>query len=396
MNKKISVGLSLSLIILAVTATFALTMVFSRQIYNRIISNISQRSHTYEAAEEINKIISNNFYGDLREYNNNLGSYLAEGYVKSLNDPNSVYMNASEYAEYNALLEQGQTGVGIDTAYDYTDGRLKITRVYAGSPAEAEGLQVGDVITAVNNEAVNRSSFVLLQKSFYGSKLQTVKIEYLRNDETKTAEPMLGFVIPSVTGSVEGTVGYARITRFYKNTADELRSVLENFKSLDAEGVVIDLRSTSEGTIKYAADALDVILPGSADCIALAKYNNDEVTTFTPESSSFNFNFAVLIDSQTSGPAELFAADMRALKQAQLIGTVTAGVGTMQSVYNLDNGGALLLTVALIIPAGDESFVYDGVGISPTIEVESDYSQSVLLDSAQDAPLRKAFSLLAQ
>ena len=59
MNKKISLGLCLSMVIIAIAATFAITMVFSKQIYNGIISNISQRSQTYDSAEEINRLISN-------------------------------------------------------------------------------------------------------------------------------------------------------------------------------------------------------------------------------------------------------------------------------------------------------------------------------------------------
>ena len=80
MNKKISIGLCLSLIIVSITATFAVTMVVSKQIYNGIISNISQRSQTYESVDEISKIISNYFYGTVED-RSYLNSALVEGYV---------------------------------------------------------------------------------------------------------------------------------------------------------------------------------------------------------------------------------------------------------------------------------------------------------------------------
>ena len=118
MNKKISIGLCLSLIIVSITATFAVTMVVSKQIYNGIISNISQRSQTYESVDEISKIISNYFYGTVED-RSYLNSALVEGYVNGLGDPNSVYLDAEEYAEYTDTLEGGITGVGVETAYDY-------------------------------------------------------------------------------------------------------------------------------------------------------------------------------------------------------------------------------------------------------------------------------------
>lgn len=398
MNKKISVGLCLSLVITAIAATFAVTMVFSKQIYNGIISNISQRSHTYENAEEINRIISNYFYGDMDEYNNNLSAALAEGYVNGLSDGNSYYMTASEYAEYTEKTEIGITGCGIEAAYDYTADDFVVTYVYEDSPAYGEGIRAGDVITAINNNTVTRSDFQKLSADLYGTKLKTVSVEYNRDNETKTADVMLGYRIPSVTGRIEGTVGYIRISRFYKNTADELKTMLESLKDKGAEGIVIDLRNTSEGTVKYAADAIDVIVPGSTGYIATTRDKNGKETTFTAESSSFVMNFSVLINSRTSGPAELFACDMRDMKQAQLVGTRTAGVGTMQEVFTLDDGSAILLTVALVIPKGGEQAVYDGIGVAPTMEVtlSSDDSTVLLLSQAEDNQLAAATSLLEQ
>ena len=57
MNKKVSIGVCISLVIIAVSATFAITMVFSKQIYNGIISNISQRSQSFDSADEIISLI---------------------------------------------------------------------------------------------------------------------------------------------------------------------------------------------------------------------------------------------------------------------------------------------------------------------------------------------------
>ena len=57
MNKKISLGLCISLIIISVTATFAITMVVSKQIYSGIINNISQRSENYGAVDEIERLV---------------------------------------------------------------------------------------------------------------------------------------------------------------------------------------------------------------------------------------------------------------------------------------------------------------------------------------------------
>ncbi len=397
MNKKISFGLCLSLVIIAVAATFAITMVFSKQVYNSIISNISQRSQTYDSAEEINRLISNYFYGDLEEYNNNLGAALAKGYVSVLNDSSSYYMTASEYASYTEKLESGQIGIGIDTIYDYSSGHLVVSYVYEGSSAESEGLEAGDIITAVNNVTVTRYNYQTLAGNFTGTRLSLVTVEYQRDDVTKTVTVMNTFNIPTVVYEEVSGIGYVRISGFYKNTENELKTALEALKRAGTESVVFDVRNTSEGTVEYAAKTIDVVVPNISGNIAVAKDKNGEtVETFSAEYSEFPFRYAVLINSGTKGPAELFACDLRDIKQAQLIGTATAGVGTMQEIFNLDDGSAISLTVALVIPKNGETAVYDKTGVAPTMEVTVpvDDSGIALIPQEEDGQLSAAINLL--
>lgn len=400
MNKKISLGICISLILVSIAATFAVTMVISKNIYNGIISNISQRSQMYDSVDEINQIITNNFYGTIEDQNQ-LNASLAEGYINGLGDPNSRYLDAEEYSAYKEKLEGGLTGIGVETVYDYKNSRLVITHVYENSPAESAGLKAMDVITAIQNVTVTRKNYAALNENLYGDLLSSVQIEYERDGETKTVEPLLGFAIPSVIGRLEGNVGYIRITGFYKNTADEFKAAIDSLLEEGAESFIFDVRNTSEGTIDYAAQVIDVISPAISGNIAVAKDKNGEVykdKIYTAENSSVNKPMVVLINNYTSGPAELFACDLRDISQAQLIGTKTAGVGTMQELFVLEDGGAVLLTVALVEPKGGADAVYHEVGIAPTIEVtliSGEDTNPALLTVEQDSQLSTALSMLA-
>lgn len=400
MNKKISLGLCISLIIISVTATFAVTMVASKQIFSGIMNNISQRSQAYQSVDEISQIVSNYFYGSVSDQSN-LNAALTEGYVNGLGDYNSAYLNASEYASYTAMLEGGVTGVGVETAYNYQSGEFVITYVYENSPAEKAGLKALDVITAIDNTTVTMSNYAQLQNSLYGSLLSSVSIEHERDGETKVAETMLGFSIPSVRSNIYGNVGYIRITGFYKNTASEFKAAAEKLIENGAESLVFDVRNTTSGTIDYAAQVIDVIVPAISDNIAVAKDKNGNVykdKIYTAENSNITMPFAVLINSGTSGPAELFACDMRDISQAHIIGTKTAGVGTMQELFALEDGGAVLLTVALVEPKGGASAVYDKVGVEPTVEVTltaGTASNLELLTLEQDNQLSTALNMMA-
>ncbi len=398
MNKKISLGLCISLIIISITATFAVTMVVSKQIYNGIISGISSRSQTYDSLEEISGIINAYYYGS-DEKSNRLNASLVNGYVESLGDSNSVYLNASDYAEYTAMLEGGLTGIGVETAYDYQKGSFIVTHVYEGSPAEKAGLKAQDVITAIDNQTVTMGSYAQLSEKLYGSMLSAVQVEYMRDGETKVVEPMRGFSIPSVSGRLESNVGYIKINGFYKNTASEFKETAEKLIEQGAESMIFDVRNTYSGTIEYAAQVIDVIVPAIEGNIAVTKNKADEIQkVFPAEYYSITMPFAVLVNSATSGPAELFACDLRDISQAQIIGTRTAGVGTMQELFALEDGGAVLLTVALVEPKAGETAVYNGIGIEPTVEVNltTGYGTNLsLLTLEQDTQLSTALNMLA-
>lgn len=400
MNKKISLGLCISLIIIAVAATFAATMVVSKQIFSNIISNISQRSQTYESVDEISKIISNYYYGSVDDQSK-LNASLAEGYVNGLSEGSNIYLSSAEYSAYTAKLEGGVSGIGVETAYNYQTGQFVITCVYEGSPAEKAGLKAKDAITAIDNTAVTMSNYISMRDLLYGSRLSTVTVEYERNGETKVVEPMLGFSIPSVSSRLIGNVGYIKISGFYKNTAEEFKAAAEKLIEQGAESMIFDVRNTSDGSIDYAARTIDVIVPAISDNIAVAKDKNGNVykkKIYTAENSSITMPFIVLINNYTSGPAELFACDLRDISQAQLVGTKTAGIGTMQELFPLEDGGAVLLTVALIEPRAGEAAVYDGVGIEPTVEVTLNSGDPLnidLLAQDEDNQLSTAVNMLA-
>lgn len=400
MNKKISLGLCISLIIISVAATFAVTMVVSKQIFSNIISNISQRSQTYESVDEISKIISNYYYGSVDDQSR-LNASLAEGYVNGLSEGSNIYLSSAEYSAYTAKLEGGVSGIGVETAYNYQTGQFVITYVYEGSPAEKAGLKAMDAITAIDNTAVTMSNYTSMRDLLYGSRLSTVTVEYERDGETKVVEPMLGFSIPSVSSRLIGNVGYIKISGFYKNTAAEFKAAAEKLIEQGAESMIFDVRNTSDGSIDYAAQTIDVIVPAISDNIAVAKDKNGNVykkKIYTAENSSITMPFIVLINNYTSGPAELFACDLRDISQAQLVGTKTAGIGTMQELFPLEDGGAVLLTVALIEPRAGAAAVYDGVGIEPTVEVTLNSGDPLNLDllaQNEDNQLSTAVNMLA-
>lgn len=400
MSKKISFGLALAMCILCISATFAVTMIFSKSIYNSIITNLSLRTSASVALEEINEIVSNYFYGTVDDKTLTLTSSVVEGYVNGLGDSNSTYLTSEEFADYTTRLEGNFTGIGIETEFNSIKRQLNVAWVYEGSPAETSGLKQGDIIEEIDGVEVTYHNYEKLSEKLNGGKLSGVEIVYNRDGDRNTVEPMMGFDIPTVTAkTLSGSIAYIRITAFYKDTPSEFKARVEEMQKGGVVGFIIDLRGTSEGTLEYAAQTLDVLVPapsGSQNLAATYDKNGNRLNVYTAESGSVNSTYAVLVNSRTAGPAELFACDLRDISGAKLVGSETKGICTVQRAFPLENGEAVLLTVARIEPFNPEHD-YNETGLIPDCPCDMTQGESVnlwTLPVSEDAQLTQAASLL--
>lgn len=397
MNKKISLGLAISLIFLSVALAVTMTMVFSLNIYNGIIKDVADRSNLYSTVSEIDDLVRKNYFGELNE--NFLNTMMSDGFVEGVGDRYSYYMTANEYADYLDEDKGNKGGIGIIAVYDSENNNIYVSEVSAKSPAEVQGIKKGDVITAVDSVKVTSSNYEELIKKLDGEKLTNVQVTFKSGDTEKTVSVARGYSAQSVYYSVSNKVGYVKITAFYSTTVDQLEDALDYMSKNSVTAVVLDVRNTSTGLMRNAVACVDLIAPvateGTGALATAVDKDGKTVETFTSDSDSKSFVMSVLVNGNTSGAAELFACDLRDFGIAQLVGTKTAGNGTMQKVFELSDGSAVALTVAKIIPYKSDSF--NGAGLEPDHKVELTAEQNSrlpMLQLADDPQYQKAASIV--
>ena len=398
MSKKISLGVALSLIIVAIAATFAFTMTFSQSVYNNLISNISGRAEMYSAIEDINALIQSNYYNFGSINNEQINYSISKGYISGLNDPYSRFMTASEYIDYSNKLSGKASGVGITAVWNNTSDRLVVTSVAAGSSAFVKGIKTDDIILKIAGEKITEKNYEERLQLLSGDNLSTVSLTCKRNDTELDFNVTIGYSYSSVTHKIIGNVGYIRITAFYANTGSQLTNAVSELQNNGISSVIFDLRNTAEGTVKYAAEAVDAITPICSDknevLAKLVGRDDSVIDSFPSTSNNINLPMAVIVNSKTSGPAELFACDLRDFDKAFLVGNTTDGNGTAQQIFQLEDGSAVLLTTSKIYPYKSEPF--NVTGLIPDYEVNQDNTTSPeLLKESEDAQLQKAISLLS-
>lgn len=365
MNKKISLVLAISLIIIASSVTFILTSLFSFKSFN-------EKNSKYNTLQTLDSFVKENFYGDIDEDNINDG--ILKGYVSGLNDKYSRYLTAEEYADEKSDNAGQMTGLGL-TLEENEDGYIKIVGIMPDSPVSEQDIKAGDLIVSVNGSDVLETGFKEAIELMSGTDRTEVTLTIRRNGtdtvHTLTRRPI---EVVTVTGEMlDNHIGYIKISGFKQNTSQQFNDELEKLIDNGAKGIIFDLRENGGGLLDSLEKCLDPLLPEGI--IATAEYGDGHSDTIVySDKSEINIPMVVLVNAHTASAAELFAASLKDFGKAEIVGTTTYGKGVMQSTTEFTNGGAIVLTIAEYKTSVSEC--YDGVGITPDYVVENENDDS--------------------
>ena len=151
MNKRISLGVAISLIAIGCAITFVLTWTVSLNIYNSKISSADKYEGVYEKLREIDAVVKNNYIdiGSISE--EAIENGIINGYVSGIGDKYASYLDANNYYELQQNSGGVVSGAGLVAQPDGS-GYLVVTKVYTNSSAHLNGIKAGDVITEIDGK----------------------------------------------------------------------------------------------------------------------------------------------------------------------------------------------------------------------------------------------------
>ena len=366
MNRKISVGMAVSIVILAMTVTFSITMLVAMRLFDSTVSSVKEKESMYNKIAEVDRYVRSNDYYTIDEAT--LYDRLTAGYLLGTGDKYARYYTANAYTELMNIQSGKILGIGVELGIDQT-GYAKVTRVYDGSPAQEAGIAVGDYITTVGDTDVKSLSGAdAVYKALQGEAGTTVTVTWLDSSASKTAElTHSGYTSTTVDYQLLDNVGYIRIRQFDGTTPSELDYALRTLTANGAASLVFDLRDNGGGILEDAVNCIDLIAPEGTLAFAEDKNGTQTLLGTSTSESRIDLPVVCLVNGSTASAAELFASSLRTLNGARLVGTTTQGKGTIQSSpQRLSDGSAVVVTVAKLV-CGDGS-CFDGTGL--TVDVE--------------------------
>lgn len=327
-----------------------------------------------------------------------LGDYLAEAAVAATGDRWSYYISAEDYAAYVESNENAYVGIGVTIKHENDDDPgFTIASVTRNSPAEEAGLKIGDMVVAVEGEAVDPEDMSAAQKKVRGEAGTDVTITILRDGERLDVTITRNVIETEVVvyELLDTNDGYIKINNFDAHSARDTIDAIDDLVGQGARSLIFDLRFNPGGRKDELVQVLDYLLPEGPLFRSVDYLGNEEVDT--SDASCLEMPMAVLINGDSYSAAEFFAAALQEYDWATVVGTQTCGKANYQQTFLLSDGSAVAVSTGHYQTPNGVTLA--DVGVTPDITVEVDDETYAALyyeqvEKADDAQLQAAISAL--
>ena len=378
MNRRfVIIAATVWMMVIVAMASSAITMALIGDENGRAAYLVSEDDYElirrYSRLDDVRKTLLDEYYQPLQE--DALVTGAIRGMMGSIGDPYTFYYTTEEMQKSSEESNGVLHGVGM-VVQTTSDGCIEITKVYANSPAEQAGLQIGDRIVEADGQLLSGENGKALRDAvalIRGEDGTQVRLTVLRNGETLQIDVLRGEVsISYVEYSLIGSdVGYVSISQFTGNDVDGFTEAMEAFKSADVAGIVVDLRGNPGGLLTDVVKIADMLLPEG-----LVTYVEDRDGNRQEERSDAEYwdvPMVVLVNGMSASASELFTAAMQDYDRATVVGTRTFGKGIVQTLitFSEDGAGMQLTTASYFSPKG-RSIHQTGVEPDVTVELSED------------------------
>jgi carboxyl-terminal processing protease len=273
---------------------------------------------------------------------------LAHAAVTGMTDSLDQHSTYHPPAQWAALAEEADgsgSGIGIDLRL--LADRVEVSRVVPEGPADLAGVVVGMRVTAIDGQAVDTPATA--EARIRGPLGQPVVLSGMTSNDGpfELAVVRDSFEDVRVGGSpLPNGLFYIRIGRFTRGAIVRFDQQVERMAP-DTRGLILDLRGNPGGLLSEAGAIADRFLTEGVIVETVARNSVvDGQVVATRQDDDVDVAVAVLVDGHSASAAEVLAGALQARDRAQIIGTPTYGKGSVQSIIEFEDGGALRLTTA--------------------------------------------------
>lgn len=289
-------------------------------------------------------------------------------------DPHSAYLDKDAFTE----LREGTSGEfgGLGIVVGMKDGFVNVISPIDDTPAERAGVKSGDLIIRLDKKNVKGMSLEDAVSIMRGKPKTDILLTIVREGADKPLKIKITrdiIKIQSVRSkTLENGFGYIRVSAFQERTGSDLRKAISKLKKANnkkIKGLVLDLRNNPGGLLSAAVEVSDAFLEGGT-VVSIKGRDISNTTTYSAKGLDLinEAPIVVLINGGSASASEIVAGALQDHKRAIIMGTLSFGKASVQTVVPLGNGSALKLTTARYYTPSGSSI--QAKGITPDIVLD--------------------------
>jgi carboxyl-terminal processing protease len=285
------------------------------------------------------------------------------GLLESL-DAQSSYLTPREYEEYKKKVQNsgtGETGLTLSKRYGY----VIVLSILPDSPGTKAGIRSGDIFESIGGFTTRDMSVGQALNLLSGQPGTGVKVAVIRRGKATPEEvDIVREKLPLSKMIVQKTdpdILVLRLPSLDAGRADEVRNRLFDAEKQGIRKVILDLRECGRGPVSEAISVARLFVPSGTLTTLRGQTVSTQIFSAEPKQVIWKNPVSVLIDATTSGAAEVLASAMVANHRGDVVGERTFGLASAQKLVTLDDGAALILTVANYYNPGGKAILEEGV-----------------------------------
>ena len=262
-------------------------------------------------------------------------------------DPFASYLNADQYKEYLKNFDTYRGDLGLVLAKKF--GYIAVVGTVPGSPAAKAGLTTGDMIETIKGVATRDMPLAYANLLLKGQPGSAIDMTVLRRKPEPQKMSLTRAVItyPAInTKMLPGNIGYIQPETLAGGKVKEVAAAVNDLQKKGARKFVLDLRNCAVGSPEDGVDLANLFLDkGPIGYLQGQRFPRKDFQADAKKAIT-NLPLVVIANRGTASGAEIAAAALQSAKRSEVVGERTYGDASVRQAVSMDDGGAVILSVA--------------------------------------------------
>ncbi len=292
-------------------------------------------------------------------------------------DPLASYLKPEELKKLKQLENKLAGDIGVFAIK--RGGVFQVIGTIENSPADKAGIKVGDILSGIDRNSALLKSFHQLRISLKGEPGAKVDIRWIKDHDKKQSEILRASIYEQQWRVVDSSPNSCliRVYSFYPSLSESIKTLLLEQKKFGLKKIIFDLRNCWEGLFEEGLELANLFTKDGKITIQRKDGKKEEIT-LKKKPDFEDIKLELLVGKGTFGPAEIFSYLIKSTKRGIIYGEQTLGLTSIQQVFNLSNGSAIIFKTKEILSPSGAPFDQEGIVPDKKVTITEDFLKELV------------------